>query len=135
MGARRKSSSISTIHIVLAFALMLGSLVVLAVILAPKKPTAPAVSSIAYTEHPKDRKQGRPGPPMVNEAPRPDRGGHSTQKTSEAPPPPQEEVKPFTLAVMVVDARTGDPIEQAGVRVQRTWSQEEQDTWRQHNTE
>ncbi len=136
MGARRKSTSITTVHIVLILAVFLGSLIIMAVILAPKKPTAPAVSTISYTEHPKDRPKGLPGSRVANEAPRINR----ERRTSGAVEPPKaeaqtEEARPFTLAALVIDAHTGEPIERASIRAQRQWSQEEQDSWRQRNVE
>ncbi len=115
---------------------MLVSLVLLALFLAPRRPSAPPVSSISYTARPEERKSGGVGDRLRNEAPVPLRQKLKADAKVKKEPAPQENTeRPYGLLAVVVDTHEEKPIANARVLVRREWTPEEQEDWNRRNAE
>lgn len=128
----RKTSAVSTLQIMAAIIILLVVLVAMAYILAPQKPEAPPVSAISYSPPPSERRPPEPAPeiePLAAPVP--------GIEESAAPEPvvTSEKARPFGIVGLVSDRNSGEPIPGARITLQRQRSAEEQEIFRQRNTE
>ncbi|MBI2431388.1 MAG: carboxypeptidase regulatory-like domain-containing protein, partial [Candidatus Hydrogenedentes bacterium] len=113
---RKKTSSLPTLQIVLAIAMLLVVLVVAVYMLAPQRPMAPPPSDLEYAERPKDRVELPPTAPPDMKPPEP-LAPEAVTGEEPAPETPTAEDAGFSITGLVLDSRTGDPIQDALVAV------------------